>query len=130
MGFHGSLTPNQGLDLGVETVAHKFKFPIRGDETDGSIGLEATESYALMETDIFHLDGLVPPDGSTRVLKHNFIIESQTQFGHTGKLNLHLDGTKNLGSKDISIGIDLDRGGRRRGEEGGLVSFGTPDQDE
>ena len=43
---------------------------------------------------------------STGRFKHDFIIQTQTQFRHSTQVALHLHRTENLRSDDVSIRID------------------------
>jgi len=80
--LHDALYPDQWLDLCVQPVAHELELAIWRNEADGPVVFESTQPYALMELDIFHLDGLASCC-STRCLKHDFIVEAETKLGHT-----------------------------------------------
>ena len=73
MRLDDTLDPNQRFDLSVEPIAHQFKFPVGRDKADRSIILESTQSHALMELDIFHLDRLAPCCSTCR-LEHDLIV--------------------------------------------------------
>ena len=62
-----ALDPDQGFDVGIQTVAHQFELAIRRNETNGSVILEARQTHALMELDVFHLNGLALCHGTLRV---------------------------------------------------------------
>jgi hypothetical protein len=101
MRLHDTLHPDQWLDLGVQTVAHKLKFPIGRDEADRSVIFEATQPYTLMELDVFHLDCFTS-GGPPGCLEHDFVIQSQPQLWHSRQIALHLDGSEDLGTEHVA----------------------------
>lgn len=58
-----------------------------------------------MELDILHLNSLASRRAACR-LKHDLVVESQSQLGHTTEVAFHLDGTENLTPQHISVGAD------------------------
>ena len=44
-----------GTHVCVEAVGHELKLPVRGDEGDGAVVLEAGQTHALVELDVFQL---------------------------------------------------------------------------
>jgi hypothetical protein len=40
-------------------------------------------------------------------LEHNFVVQTQTQFGHAGEVAFHLDSAENFRSYDVSVSINL-----------------------
>ena len=59
-----------------------------------------------MELDVLHLDR-VSSCVASRAFEHNLVIQAETKFWHAGKVALHLDRTKNLGTNNISVGVNL-----------------------
>lgn len=109
---HG-FCPNQWLDLSIQAVAHQLKFTVRRNERDCAVVLEARETHALVELDVFHFDRLSTRRcvssqirTSTHALKHHLVIEAQTQLGHAGEVALHLDSAHNFTAHDMAVGVD------------------------
>jgi hypothetical protein len=101
MRLHDTLNPDQWLDLSVQTVTHKLKFPIGWDETNRSVVFEATQPHTLVELDVFHFDCFTSC-GPSCCLEHDFVIQSQSQLRHTRQVALHFDGTENLRAEYIA----------------------------
>lgn len=95
MTLHHTLDPDQRLDLSIQSVAHQFEFAVWGDEADGSIILEPAKPYALVKFDVFHFHRL-PPGCSSSRLKHDFVVESQSQLRHSRQIALHLYGAQDF----------------------------------
>ncbi|KFY90763.1 hypothetical protein V498_05845 [Pseudogymnoascus sp. VKM F-4517 (FW-2822)] len=96
-----ALDPNQRLDLRVEPVRHELELAVGRDEGDGAVVLEAREPHALVELDVFHLDGLAACGAPGR-LEHHLVVEPEAQLGHAGEVALHLDGAENLGAQHVA----------------------------
>lgn len=94
--------PNQRLHLCVQPVAHKFELAVRRDEANCAVILEPGESNTLVELDILHLDGLAS-GRATSGLKHDLVVQTQPQLGHTTQVAFHFDGAQNLGPQDVSV---------------------------
>lgn len=100
-----ALDPDQGLDLGVEAVRHELELAVGGDERDCAVVFEAREAHALVELDVFHLNGLAARGPAGR-LKHDLVVEAQSQLGHAAEVALHLDGAEDLAPQHVSVGTD------------------------
>lgn len=95
MRLYETFHPDQRFYLRVQTIAHEFEFTVRRDEADRSVILESRKSNTLVEFDVFHLDRLASRSTTGR-LKHHFVVQPQTKFGHTTQVALHLDGAQDL----------------------------------
>lgn len=58
--LYAGLAPDQGLDLGIESVGHQLKFSVWRDKGNGPVILKPGESDTLMKLDILHFDRLAP----------------------------------------------------------------------
>lgn len=56
-----------------------------------------------MELDILHFHCLASGCSASR-LKHDFVVEAQSQLWHAGQIAFHFDSTENLGAEDIAVG--------------------------
>lgn len=95
--LHHAFHPYQRLDLRIQTIAHELELAVGRDEADGSVVLKSTQSHALVELDIFHFHRL-SSCRSARRLKHDFVIQAETEFGHARQIALHFNGAENLGA--------------------------------
>ena len=100
-----TLHPNQRLHLRVQPIAHQLKLPIRWYKANRPIVLEPRKSYTLVELDVLHFNRLSPGRSSSR-LEHDFVIQPQPQFWHSGEIALQLYGAKDLGAQDVAGGGD------------------------
>ena len=48
-----------------------------------------------MEFDVFHFDGF-SAGGAACGFEHDFVVESETELGHSGEVALHFDGTEDF----------------------------------
>lgn len=55
-----------------------------------------------MELDVFHLDRLASGGPACR-LKHDFIVQPETELRHATQIALHLNRAQDLRSKNISV---------------------------
>jgi hypothetical protein len=53
----------------------------------------------MVELHVLHLDRLASCS-TTRGLEHGFVVQAQSQLGHTTQVALHLDSAQNLGPQD------------------------------
>ena len=93
--LYHTLNPDEGLDLGVQTIRHKFEFTIWGYKSDEAFSLKLVQAHALVELDVFHLDKLTTRCSPCHI-KQYLIVKAQLQLGHAGKHTTHFHGAENL----------------------------------
>ena len=89
------LDPDQGFDRGAEAITHEFEFTVGRDERYSAIVFETGETDALVEFDVFHFDGF-SAGGAACGFEHDFVVESETEFGHSGEVAFHFDGAEDF----------------------------------
>jgi len=65
-----------------EAVVHEVKLPVRGNERNGAVVLEAGEAHALVELDVLQLDGFALGLRPTSRFKHELVVQTQLQLRH------------------------------------------------
>lgn len=59
------------------------------------------EPHALVELNVFHLDGLAVR-GAPSCLEHHLVVEPEAQLRHAREVELHLNSAEDLGVQHVA----------------------------
>ena len=105
--LNNTVSPNQRLDVRVQSISHQIELTIRRDERDVALLLELIEAYALMELDVLHLDKFASCRAILHLEKH-FVVQSELKLWHPAQKAAHVNAPKNLRPEHVAIGTDED----------------------